>query len=241
MVCVYAILVSDNGGWFFIIFAWLDSIKHILIKLIPRNTQWSFVNSLYHPPQNKVVGGYIGFTPSLCLSVRPSRIPSNLWRIQFWLDPFYIYIYIISSNFRKCVACKVTCKISKKNLAIFLKFVTLTLSCFDLVIVGGGGSQKAGVLVDPWEIWLDFTDNKSTLGSGNGWCCQATSHYVSHCWLTSVSPYGLNELTLSNWIYIFFQNFNFLILFPIIVIYCMKLVQFNKYLIGTVDIDNLEH
>ena len=41
--------------------------------------------------------------------------------------------YILSSNFRRCAACKVYCKIEKfELLAFFFKFVTLTLSCFDL-------------------------------------------------------------------------------------------------------------
>ena len=43
------------------------------------------------------------------------------------------YLYIFSSNFRWCVACKVICKILIcEFLAIFFKFVTLTLSWFDL-------------------------------------------------------------------------------------------------------------
>ena len=41
-------------------------------------------------------GGYIGFTPSVRLSVRPSvrpsvPRPSRIPRLQFWLDPFHIY------------------------------------------------------------------------------------------------------------------------------------------------------
>ena len=40
---------------------------------------------------NKVVAGYIGFTPFICPSVHP----------------------ILSSNFRRCVTCKVSCEISK--------------------------------------------------------------------------------------------------------------------------------
>ena len=47
--------------------------------------------------------GYIGFTPSVRLSVhssvRPSRIPVLVGSIS--------YLYILSSNLRRCVACKV--------------------------------------------------------------------------------------------------------------------------------------
>ena len=41
-----------------------------------------------------------------------------------------LYSYILSSNFRRCVACRVECKI--KIFGNFLKFITSTLSCFDL-------------------------------------------------------------------------------------------------------------
>ena len=48
---------------------------------------------VFIPPQNEVVRGYIGFTPSDRLPVRPS-VPhpvSALQCLQFWLDPFHIY------------------------------------------------------------------------------------------------------------------------------------------------------
>ena len=37
----------------------------------------------------------------------------------------------------------------------------------------------------------DLTDDKSTLGQVMAWCRQATSHYLSQCWLSSLSPYGV--------------------------------------------------
>ena len=41
--------------------------------------------------------------------------------------------------------------------------------------------------------WMpqDLTDDKSTLVQVMAWCCQATSHYLSQCWLSSLSPYGV--------------------------------------------------
>ena len=33
-----------------------------------------------------------------------------------------------------------------------------------------------------------FTNGKSTLVQVMAWCCQATSHYMSHCWPRSISP-----------------------------------------------------
>ena len=38
---------------------------------------------------------------------------------------------------------------------------------------------------------LDLTDDKSTLAQVMAWCRQATSHYLSQCWLSSFSPYGI--------------------------------------------------
>ena len=41
--------------------------------------------------------------------------------------------------------------------------------------------------------WMsqDLTDDKSTLVQVMAWCLQATSHYLSQCWLSSLSPYGI--------------------------------------------------
>ena len=35
------------------------------------------------------------------------------------------------------------------------------------------------------------TDDDSTLVQVMAWCRQATSHYLSQCWLSSLSPYGV--------------------------------------------------
>ena len=45
---------------------------------------------------------------------------------------------------------------------------------------------------------LDLTDGKSILLQVMAWCRQATSHYLSQCWPSFLSPYGVtspNELT----------------------------------------------
>ena len=41
--------------------------------------------------------------------------------------------------------------------------------------------------------WMtqDLIDDKSTLVQVMAWCRQATSHYLSQCWLSSLSPYGV--------------------------------------------------
>ena len=57
-------------------------------------------------------------------------------------------------------------------------------------------------VIDGWGIsceialiWmsLDWTDDQSTLVQVMAWCCQATSHYLSQCWLRSLSPYGVTR------------------------------------------------
>ena len=42
-------------------------------------------------------------------------------------------------------------------------------------------------------LWMpqDLTDDKSKLVQVMAWCHQATSHYMSQCWLSSLSPYGV--------------------------------------------------
>ena len=43
-----------------------------------------------------------------------------------------------------------------------------------------------------WMPW-DLTDDKSTLVQVMDWCHQATSHYLSQCWPSSMSPYGVTR------------------------------------------------
>ena len=61
---------------------------------------------------------------------------------------------------------------------------------------------KQIVVIDGWGIsyeiallWmsLDFTDDQSTLVQVMAWCRQATTHYLSQCWPSSMSPYGVTR------------------------------------------------
>ena len=86
--------------------------------------------TLLYPPHNEVVGGVYWFhlvCPSVCPSIRPA------FRVRCVAPTVLVgsisYLYILSSNFRRCVACKVYYKIW--IFGNFLKFVTLTWSCFD--------------------------------------------------------------------------------------------------------------
>ena len=42
-----------------------------------------------------------------------------------------------------------------------------------------------------WWMPQELTDDKSILVQVMAWCCQATSHYLSQCWFSSLSPYGV--------------------------------------------------
>ena len=111
-------------------------------------------------PHNEVVGGYIGFHPS----VRPvSRVYSVAPTV---LVGSISYLHILSSNFRRSVACKVYCKIFLFFLICNFDFVLFWLGiwCESLVwvIMGRRGvSQNAGVLVVLVNlIWYMFIKNQ---------------------------------------------------------------------------------
>ena len=44
-----------------------------------------------------------------------------------------------------------------------------------------------------WWVWQNHIDGKSTLLQVMAWCCQAASHYLSQCWPSSKSPYGVTR------------------------------------------------
>ena len=52
------------------------------------------------------------------------------------------------------------------------------------------GRSISSEIVLRW-MSMDLTDDKSTLVQVMAWCHQATSHYLSHCWPRSMSPYGV--------------------------------------------------
>ena len=47
--------------------------------------------------------------------------------------------------------------------------------------------------IAPWRMSLNLTDGKSTLVGVMAWCRQATSHYLSQCWPSFLSPYGVTR------------------------------------------------
>ena len=93
---------------------------------------------------------------------------------------------------------------SEKNLPVCLRVNSLALrsECdsknviFNLVLL-------IGILRSSHDSalrWIpqDLTDDKSTLVQVMAWRRQATSHYLSQCWLSSLSPYGVARLQWVN-------------------------------------------
>ena len=72
---------------------------------------FSSLKIIIPPVSTKLKRGYTGFTSSVCPSVcGQNHVPSVSSTI---LAGSISYLYILSSNFRKCVACKGYCEIPK--------------------------------------------------------------------------------------------------------------------------------
>ena len=102
--CAYFCYKMVHGGiwgWCIVGFLWSITIKQLFCTQVSIYNHvagdiwwWSIVYSYYTSRTTKLLGGYTGFTPSVRPSVHPS-VPhpvSALQRLQFWLDPFHIYI-----------------------------------------------------------------------------------------------------------------------------------------------------
>ena len=117
----------------------------------------------YTPAQRSCWGGIlVSVRLSVCPSIRPASVPRPS-RIPCLLCSAYSsggsisILYILSSNFRRCDACKVSCKILKFEFLAFFKICSLDFVLFWLwiwceslvwVIMGRRGvSQNASVLV----------------------------------------------------------------------------------------------
>ena len=57
-----------------------------------------------------------------------------------------------------------------------------------VLLIGIFRSSQDNIL---WLMPQDLTDDKSTLVQVMAWCHQATSHCLSQCWLSSLSPYDV--------------------------------------------------
>ena len=110
---------------------------------------------VYHTPTStKLKWGYTGFM-SICLSV---HLSIHLWRESCLLYIFHNTNQIhflfthLSNHFRKCVICKIVCKILKSEFCAFcFKFVTLTV----LFRFGIWYESMVWVIMRRWGIFTE--------------------------------------------------------------------------------------
>ena len=69
--------------------------------------------------------------------------------------------------------------------------INLRKAIFKLILMIGGWGIFCKIALR-W-MSMDVIDDKSTLVQVMAWCRQATSHYLSHCWPRSMSPYGITR------------------------------------------------
>ena len=62
---------------------------------------------------------------------------------------------------------------------------------FKLIILKNSFGTRYEIAV--WWMPENLAYVKSTLDQVMAWCRQATSHYLSQCWLRSISPYGVTR------------------------------------------------
>ena len=111
-----------------------ESAPEWSLAITPRTVpRWETITEqyrIYTPRFNEVERGVYWYhlvRLSVCGQNRVRSVSSTI------LIGSISYLHILSSDFRRCVACNACFKIQKFNiLAIFYKFVTLTLSSFDL-------------------------------------------------------------------------------------------------------------
>ena len=106
------------------IYIWIDSCASCFIVLLI-NYVFMWIHVIFH--YNKVVGGAgVYWFHSICPSVCPaSRFRSVVPTV---LVGSIAYLYILSSNFRRCVACKVSSKTSKFYFLAIFSVKTVVLS-----------------------------------------------------------------------------------------------------------------
>ena len=102
----------------------------------------------YTPGSTMLLGGiFVSLRPSIRPSICPVRPASHVCSVAPTVLVGSIpYLYILSSNFRRCVTCKVSCKISKfEFLAIFflICYFDLVLFWLDLIWITSMGNHGA--------------------------------------------------------------------------------------------------
>ena len=135
---IFNSLRPEQNGWHFVdeVFKFIYFLELIGLYFDSNITEvcpqgWSHEWAIIIPLAQQSCWGVYWFH-----SVRPSDVrPASRVRsvVPTVLVGCISYLYILSSNFRRCVAGNVSCKIKRFEFwQFFFEFVTLTLSCFDL-------------------------------------------------------------------------------------------------------------
>ena len=146
-----------------------------------------------------------------------------MWLTHFWhsWSQFFIFAWdvtaggILRTGVLICLVLKVYMSLFlyvayQGNIHILNSIYLLILKGFNVNSLAPGKFEwnfryaifKQILKIDGWGIsceialvwmWLDFTDDLSTLVQVMAWCRQATSHYLSQCWPKSLLPYGVTR------------------------------------------------
>ena len=130
----------------------------------------------HHTPCTmKLLGGYIVFTPSVHLSVCPSIRPTS--RVCSVVPTVLVgsisYLYILSSNFRRCVMCKDSCQILGFQFLAIFKISWLWLCVvltWDLMWITSKGNHGAERGISECRCFVDKTNTAR--------CCYNAVQYV---------------------------------------------------------------
>ena len=97
-------------------------------------------------------------------------LPANIWLLIAYTYSKALYLNSLAPGRSECD--------SKNVIFNLVLLISIFRSCHDNALQ-----------------WMpkNLTDDKSTLIQVMAWCRQATSHYLSQCWLSFLSPYGVTR------------------------------------------------
>ena len=138
-------------------------------------------------------------TPKLCVtgplwgeftSGFPSQRASNAESFPMWWHHHEETV--------ECLSCMVFIRVTKSFLIPAIKSLVPGRCGSNFKIVIYEHILLIQIMSTSCEITLrgmpeNMCDDKSTLVQVVAWCHQAPSHYLSQCWLWSVSPYGITR------------------------------------------------
>ena len=150
-------------------------------KYFPR--YWPFVRGINRSPVNSP---HVNNREAGDLRRYHAHYDATVMESEPHLEAWAAANYIVMNHILKCLVNSLAPGIFQFNFGQVI---------FKLTLVNGGW----GISYEIALRWmpLDLTDDKSTLVQVMAWCRQATSHYLSQCWPSSMSPY---DVTRPQWV-----------------------------------------